>query len=157
METICFEIESNEEVWDLIDKTIGNIFLDRFSPHDVLEWWNSSVSIHDGVSLDNISVRSMEFDIQTDLTGLKKIIRLNTNYLDIYQFSRPVPDTLIIGDLPQESREDILQQNGLEHIFEIEFEVLTIQSFNHEFIKSVKENPLYAQKIESWRNKSIKQ
>ena len=78
-------------------------------------------------------------------------------YLDIYQFSKLVPDTLVIEEIPKYSKESILQHNGLQHIFSMEFEVLTIQSYNHEFIKSLKVNPLYAERIESWRNKSTKQ
>jgi hypothetical protein len=157
LETICFEIESNEEVWSLIDKTIPNIFINRFNPNYMIEWWNTSVISNDGISLNNISVRNMEFDIQTDLIGLKKILELETVYLDIYQFSKPVPDTLVIEQLPKNSSESILLNNGLQHIFSIEFEVLTLESFNPEFIKAVRENPLFAERIERWRNNNIKQ
>ena len=108
METICFEIDSNEEVWNLVDKTIPNIFIHRFNPNYVIEWWNASTIAADALTLNNVSVRNMEFDIQTDLIGLKNILMHEIIYLDIYQFSKLVPDTLVIEEIPKYSKESIL-------------------------------------------------
>ena len=89
----------------------------------------------------------MEFDIQTDLSELKNILELNTNQLRIYQFDKPISDTLEIERLPEKSLNQILKQNGLRHYFFIDFEIITIGSFETDFIKSIKTNPTFESRI----------
>ncbi|MDP2385247.1 MAG: hypothetical protein Q8M29_02640 [Bacteroidota bacterium] len=144
MGTITFKIGSNEEIWELIDKSINHVFIHKFDPHEVISWWDCSLKNDHGLSLENTSVRNMSFDLQTNLEGLKKILALNTRYLNIYQFKTPVPDTLTIEHLPENSKDKILAQNGLEHVIFIEFEFATIKSSNSEYLKATKEkiNPI---------------
>jgi len=82
----------------------------------------------------------MQFDIQTDLTGLEKVLQLKTRQLRIYQFDRPVPDTLCIEWLPDESIDKILKSNGLKHKYWIDFEFVTVCSFDEIFIETIIEN-----------------
>jgi len=140
-------LDSNTEIWDIIDKIVDHILVHQFDPHSSIEWWNSSVKVKSDLTLENIKVRSMQFDIQTNVNGLKQILDLNTAYLNIYQFSKPIPDTLEIEWLPPNNTENILLQNGLVHIFWIEFEYVTIKSIRPDFIKSIKENHLFSDRI----------
>jgi len=147
MEEITFEIESNDEIWELIDKEINSIFIHKFNPNQVIEWWRTDLKAKDGQTLENLSVRQMELDVQTDLSGLKQIIEMNTHHLSIYQFDKKISDTLEIERLPENNREQILKQNGLRHVFWINFEFLTVRSFDTEFIKSIKNNPQFEKRI----------
>ena len=95
----------------------------------------------------------MEMDVQTDLNGLKEILEMNTNHLRIYQFDKPISDTLEIQKLPENNRNLILKQNGLKHFFFVDFEFITISSFESEFINGIKLNPKFEKRIEERKQK----
>lgn len=147
MTEVTFEINSNQEVWELFDKKLNSIFIHKFNPNQVIEWWKTDLKTKNGTEFKNLSVRQMEFDIQTDLSELKNILELNTNQLRIYQFDKPIPDTLEIERLPEKSLDQILKQNGLLHYFFIDFEIITIGSFETDFIKSIENNPTFESRI----------
>lgn len=147
MQELTFEIESNEEIWGLFDKDLDSIFIHKFVPNEVIEWWNTDLKTQNGTEFKNLSVRQMEMDVQTDLNGLKKILELNTNQLRIYQFEKPISDTLEIERLPESNRNLILKQNGLKHFFFINFEFITIGSFVSEFMRGIESNPKFEKRI----------
>lgn len=89
----------------------------------------------------------MEFDLLTDYNGLKNIIHLNQNYMDIYQFSNPVSDSLRLELLPEDNKMNILIQNGFHHRFLLVDEFLTIYSINKEFISSIRNHPFFSGNI----------
>lgn len=147
MTEITFEINSNEEVWELFDKKLNSIFIHKFNPNQVVEWWKTSLKTKSGTEFKNLSVRQMEFDVQTDLSELKKILEINPYQLRIYQFDKPISNTLEIERLPEKSINQILKQNGLKHYFFIDFEFITIGSFETDFIKSIESNPIFENRI----------
>jgi len=147
MREITIEIESNQEIWELFDKDLNNIFIPKFNPHEVIEWWETDLKIKSGVDLRGLKVRNLTFDLHTDLDGLKKLIDLNTSHISIFQFDKPVPDTLIFEQLPESSRNSILKQNGLRHNFWIHHEFITISSFDDDFVESIKKNPIFQNRI----------
>lgn len=147
MTEVTFEINSNQEVWELFDKKLNSIFIHKFNPNQVIEWWKTDLKTKNGTEFKNLSVRQMEFDIQTDLSELKKILEINPYQLRIYQFDRPISDTLQIERLPEKSLNQILKQNGLRHFFFIDFEFITIGSFETDFIKSIETNPNFESRI----------
>ncbi|MGQ7947564.1 hypothetical protein [Flavobacterium sp. WC2509] len=147
MTAVTFEINSNQEVWELFDKKLNSIFIHKFNPNQVIEWWKTDLKTKSGTEFKNLSVRQMEFDIQTDLSELKNILELNTDQLRIYQFDKPISDTLEIERLPEKSLNQILKQNGLRHYFFIDFEIITICSFETDFIKSIETNPTFETRI----------
>ena len=152
MNELTFEIESNQEIWELIDKRINHVFIHKFNPHEVIEWWKTDLKINDGIELKGIAVRDMNFDVQTDLNGLKQILNLDTRQLRVYQFEKPVPDTLTLEHLPENSKHQILKQNGMQHFFWIDFEFISISSFDFEYLKSIEENPKFSERIQRRRN-----
>ncbi|MFO0435836.1 MAG: hypothetical protein ACK5ZT_11390 [Sphingobacteriaceae bacterium] len=92
----------------------------------------------------------MTFDILTNVAGLKQILDVESNFLDIYQFTKPLADSLTIEALPKDNAINILKQNGLQHIITVDFEFITVKSFNKDFINSIRNNPFYADKIENY-------
>ncbi len=153
MKELTFEINSNKEIWELIDKELNTIFIHKFVPNEVIEWWKTDLKTQSGTELKNLSVRQMEMDVQTDLNGLKKILELNTRQLRIYQFDKPISDTLEIDRLPEKNRNLILKQNGLKHFFFVNFEFITIGSFESEFISRIELNPKFEKQITERKQK----
>ncbi len=147
MEELTFEINSEEEIWELLDKKFDFFYVHRFLPNNVVEWWETSLKTQNGIELNNLSVRLMEMDIQTDLSGIKKIIEIYTHNLSIYQFDKPIADTLQIERLPEYNRNKILKQNGLRHYFLINFEFITIGSFDAQFIAAIKSDYRFKDRI----------
>ncbi len=147
MNELVFEINSNEEIWELFDKDLNSIFIHKFVPNEVIQWWKTDLKTQSGTEFKNLSVRQMEMDVQTDLSGLKKILKLNTNQLRIYQFEKPISDTLEIDRLPEKNRNQVLKQNGLKHFFFVDFEFITIGSFELDFISGIEQNPKFEKRI----------
>jgi len=135
MKETTIELQSSEHLWELLDKKIDAIFIRKFNPNEALAWWKTDIVVQ-GTLLKNISVRQMEFDINTNLEGLKTLLALNTYNMAIYQFEKAVPDTLNI-DGPEPGRLKILRQNGLHHIFFVNYEFVTISSFDEDFINAL--------------------
>jgi hypothetical protein len=152
MDVIVMEIDSNEELFQLIDKRFDHIFIHKFNPHGVFEWSTANLKIGN-LDIKGASVRHMQFDVQTNIEGLRKFTKLNTNYLSVYQFEKAVADTLVLENLHENSKEKILFHNGLKHIFSIDFEVLTIESNDENFINSIRNNPIFSVRIEEFRIK----
>ncbi len=151
MKQITLKVNSNEEIWSIIDKTLPHVFIHKLIPTETLAWWKTDLKTENGIILKNLSVRRMQMDVQTDLKELKTIIELNTRQLRFYQSSKPIPDTLDIGSLPKASRAKILIQNGFKHFFFIDHEFLTIGSFDVEFLNTIEFNPLFSNRIQKLR------
>jgi len=147
MKELTFEINSNVEIWKLFDKSLNSIFIHGFVPNEYVEWWKTDLKINKLKQLKNLSVRLMKMDVKTDLNGLKEILELNTNQLSIYQFEKPISNTLQIERLPEHNRDKILKQNGLKHIFFINFEFITIKSFDSEFLAKIASHPIFEKRI----------
>jgi len=149
MESIRFTLDSNLEIWEFIDKKVDHLLIHDFHAHNILEWWKSTVALSPEKTVENIKVRNMRFDIQTNISGLRQILEHGSNFIDIYQFDKPISDTLVIESLPSNNAETILKQNGLQHIISVDFESITVRSVNPNFIKSIIEHPLFADRIQS--------
>lgn len=147
MDSISFTLDANKEIWEFLDKTVDHVLVHNFHAHNYIEWWTSTIKINPQITLDNLKVRDMQFDIQTNVSGLKQILDIESNFLDIYQFTKPIADTLTIDALPKENAINILKQNGLQHIICVEFELITVKSFSSDFINSIRDNPLFADRI----------
>lgn len=136
--SIGFEIESNNELLELFDKSLEYVYISRFNPHEIIEWWETSLQIESKV-LD-LRVRNMEFDIQLKLDEIEQILDIKTNQLDIFQLDKPLPDSLVLEKLPKETQFKILIENGMKHWFCIEFEHVSVISIDESFIDKVRES-----------------
>jgi hypothetical protein len=147
MESISFTLDANKEIWEFLDKTVDHVLVHNFHADNYVKWWTSTIKINQQITLDNMQVRNMRFDIQTNVIGLKQILDIESNFLDIYQFTKPIADTLTLDTLPKENAINILKQNGLQHIISVEFELITVKSFSSDFINSIRDNPLFSDRI----------
>lgn len=152
MYNLSFEIKSNEEIWSLIDKNVDHILIHKFTPNNKIEWWPTDIKLPNGDFFDQINVRNMVFDIRTDLNKLKQIIELNTNQLRIYQFEKPIADTLVLEHLPEHNREKILLQNGLKHFFFCDYEFITIETSDVNFLKQIETNDTFKERLNQKNN-----
>ncbi len=148
MESIRFTLDTNLEIWEFIDKTTDHVLIHNFHAHNILEWRESTIKLSPTATLENVKVRNMQFDIQTNIYGLRQILEQGSNFLDIYQFNKPIADTLVIDTLPSNNAETILIQNGLQHIISVDFESITVSSLSSDFIKSIAENSMFSDRIQ---------
>ena len=139
MDSITIKEKSNEEIKALFDESAPYIFIHKFSPSETITWEKASISLDSKFQIKDTLVRGLTFDLQTDLEELKKIIDLNTRQLRVYQFTKPVADTLDLDALPEDNRLNILKSNGLKHFFWINFEFITIHSSDNNYLISIKE------------------
>ncbi|MDO8998460.1 MAG: hypothetical protein Q7W45_01755 [Bacteroidota bacterium] len=147
MDSISFTLDANKEIWEFLDKTVDHVLVHNFHADNSVKWWTSTIKISPQITLDNVQVRSMQFDIQTNVVGLKQILDIESNFLDIYQFNKPIADSLTIDALPKDNAINILKKNGLQHIICVEFELITVKSFSSDFINSIRDNPLFVDRI----------
>lgn len=148
MEKVVLRNIDNEEIFNqIVDKRCENILIHNFNPHERIEWWTTTIKIDESVNLVDVNVRSMSFDLQTNISNLEKILKLNNSFLSIYQFNCPIPNTLMIDALPENGKDAILKQNGLEHIIFIELEDTIVASYSSDFINSIRENSNLASRI----------
>ncbi|MHC8949735.1 hypothetical protein [Sphingobacterium hungaricum] len=147
MQEIVFEINSDEEIWSLIDKDFDHLYIHKFTPNQAIEWWKTDIRMKNADLYKDLQVRNMEFDVSTNLVGLKKLMELNTYNLTVYQFDRPIPHTLSIEFLPEEQRDKILQQNGLKHFYFLNYEFITIGSYSEKFIDAINANEVFRDRI----------
>nr|WP_322622913.1 hypothetical protein [uncultured Flavobacterium sp.] len=136
MEQITVNLTSNEHLYEILDKKLDVIYVHTFSPNDNGRWKEANIDL--GIPLKNTYVKEVVLDIKTDLEGLKQLISLNTHQLLIYQFNKSLPDALSINRLPEENRLQILKQNGLQHSFFVNYEFVTVSSFDNDFISILK-------------------
>jgi len=125
----------------------------QFNPNEVIEWFNVNLKIRGKAEFRNIQVREMEFDLLTDIVGIRDILEFESNQLEIFQFSKQVPGTLQIERLPVAQKMAILKENGLLSLFSIDFGMLSIFSFDEGFLKAIRENPNFCNRIlerEKW-------
>jgi len=43
MKVLTFEINSDKEIWELFDKQLNVIFIHKFVPNEIIEWWKTDL------------------------------------------------------------------------------------------------------------------
>ena len=149
MQEIIFQDLDRSHIWEeLIDKQYNYNLVHRFNPDYAVEWWNGSMQLQN-IELANVQVRQMQVDLQVDLSVLKQLIFLNTHYLFIYQFSKPVPGSLLLENIPVSARDNILRQNEMRLSIEIQMDIVTVSSFDTEYIDRLKSGKFAAAQIKN--------
>ena len=146
MFSTTLSLNTNDEVIKLIDKDYNHFLIHQFNPTYSSDWKQADVKMK-GVSLKDITVRKMCFDILCDIKKVEEITLLNIPYLNIYQFNKPISDSLLIENLKPEIKDRVLQQNGLQHKYFINNEYITIYSFDESFIKNIENDPIWNDSI----------
>lgn len=130
-------LDSDDILLKVIDKNFNDFFVHQFNPNPTIEWFSGDLKIK-SESLKNIEFRNMTFDVRTDLDGVKKLLNFNSNGFNLYQFNKPITGSLLLETLKEASRNNILKQNGLQHIYSMSYEFLTISSFDEVFIETIR-------------------
>jgi hypothetical protein len=146
MFSTTLSLNTNDEVIKLIDKDYNHFLIHQFNPTYSSDWKHADVKMN-GVSLKDITVRKMSFDILCDIKKVEEITLLNIPYLNIYQFSKPISDSLLIENLKPVIKDRILLQNGLQRKYFINNEYITIYSFDESFINNIENNPYWKDSI----------
>jgi len=140
MEEIQIVLRTEEELWELFDKTLDHIMLDRLYPYARQDWQKGSLKMGNGVNLEDVEFRYLSCDLRTNLKGLKSILKLPVYGLRVFQSSKPWPSSLILNRLNEGSVDKVLAMNGVRHFFALSYEFVTIRSFDPEFIARIKHN-----------------
>lgn len=141
MFSITLSITESKTIIDIINKEHNHFLVHQFNPTYSYDWMKTTVK-NEIISLDNISIRKMSFDILCDLKTIEKITQSHTHYLNIYQFNKTVSNSLVIENLNTNTIDKILLQNGLEYKYFINNEYLTVYSFDKEFITKIEKHPV---------------
>jgi hypothetical protein len=140
MFSTTLSLNTNEAVFKLINKNFNHFLIHQFNPTYTSEFTKASIKSK-GINLTDITVRKMSFDVLCDLKTIKEISLLNTKYLNIYQFNKPISDSLLIENLKPEIVDRVLKQNGLQHKYFLNHEFLSIYSFDEEYIHNIEQHP----------------
>ncbi|MGQ2984054.1 hypothetical protein [Flavobacterium sp.] len=146
MYNLTLEIGSNKQLLDIIGNSPDYFLLHKHMPQPALRWEKADIHIN-GLVLDNVDIRCLQFDVKTNFQELNRIIRHSIYNISIYQFEKPIADTLVIEYLPENAKEHILRKNGLKHIFSLEYEFLTVSSFDESFIDNIRMHHVYSKSI----------
>jgi hypothetical protein len=136
MHITTIEVETNEAILKLIDKKFDCFLIHQFQPSYTYEWMHADLKVM-RKDFKNIEVRSMRFDMQTNLEGLTQLFDMNIRNINVYQFDKKIAGDLILENLPEKAKDKILQQNGLQHKYVLNYEFLTVSSFDKEFIDAI--------------------
>ena len=143
---LFLNLDTEEILEHLLDKRYNHLYVLNFKPDYSRNWVKGTIVIPDGLNLVNITIRDLSFDLKTNLIDLKKLIEIY-GFMDIYQFNKPISDNLLIKIIPDESKEKILRQNGLEHIIEIDKEDTIVRSFDKGYIDGLRQNNILSKKL----------
>ncbi len=139
-------LDHNKQILDLVDKNYNNFFVHDFRPVYYTKWWKSTVKNNSTFEFENLEVRNMQMDIQTDYEGLKQVTK-NNHHLFVFQSDKKTPDNFEIHQLFCAEKYEILKQNKLKHWFLASYEETIIGSFDKEFIEGIKSDIRYSKMI----------
>jgi hypothetical protein len=140
MKTIIFKDLDDKDILDIIDPGIPFIFIPNFRPHPHREWWTTDIKMDPKDKLENVEVRDFTVDLMTDKKTIEKVFqRGQFNQLTLFQFTKRVPQTLKVDELPPATMESILIQNGLVNRIWINYEFVELSSINNNYLEVIKE------------------
>jgi hypothetical protein len=140
MRTIIFKDLNGEQILDMVDSSIPFILITGFRPHSAREWCTTDIYLDSKEKLENIQARDLTVDILTDKETVERIFkRAQFNQLALWQFSKRVPSTLKIDELPSETTDKILTQNGLVNRIWVNYEFVELSSVDEKYIEIIRE------------------
>lgn len=139
MASIKLKDLTNEQILEMVDNSAPYVLLPNFMPISEQTWWTTDVPLRKE-KLSKVEVRDMVLDLLTDISTLKKILNeVSFNQLLIYQFTKKPPANLKPEYLSDQSRENILIQNGMINRIWINYEFVEFSSVKHEHGNAIKE------------------
>lgn len=119
--------------------TKGTVWLRGHRPNRIVEWWPAAVPLTTSTLLTKCTVRDLTFDIQMSTDEfLQNLGYFEGSAADLYLFDRPVPNTLTLDNVPQDSRARVLRENGLIGHFDLPHahEVAVLSALRREILET---------------------
>ena len=140
MRTIIFKDLDDKDIFGIVDPAIPYILIPNFRPHSTREWRTTDIQLDSKEKLENVDVRDLTVDLMTDKKTIEKIFKRGQfNQLALFQFKKRLPNTLKIDELPPETTESVLIQNGLVNRIWINYEFVELSSTDNNYLETIKE------------------
>ena len=91
---------------------ISYIWVHRHRPQSTLAWWSANVPLVPGLNISSGNVRLLEYDFQCQLDEFIPLID-KFDGIELSQMSKPVPDSLWLERIDENSIANVLKSNGL--------------------------------------------
>ena len=140
MRTIIFKDLTDDHILDMIDSSIPFILVPGFRPNSARDWWQTDIYLDSVEKLEKIEIRDLTVDLLTDKKTIEKLLKTGKfNQLAVWQFNKRVPSTLKVNELPAETADNILIQNGLVNRIWINYEFVELSSVDEEYLERIRE------------------
>ena len=128
-----------------LNPAVPFVFVADFTPNERLEWWDCEMPLRPHGPSRTLRVRNMAFDILMPTEEFLELLEdLEPNGIELYQCTRPIPDTLVVHRINPGQRQQILIDNGtcagflLPHRYEVAV-YWTIDQSEFERIRAIPE------------------
>jgi hypothetical protein len=140
MTNIRFKNLADEEIFDIIDDSIPHILIPNFRPHAAREWWTTNIYLNPMDKIEKLEVRDLTFDLITNKQTVIELFRLTRfNQIMLYQFTKKPSHSLKTDELPENTAENILIQNGLVNGIWVNFEYVELSSISDKYLNKFKD------------------
>ena len=103
---------------ELIDRTLPILWIRRHVPVAGIQWWKTTAPLSLSAIANGLEVRGMEYDLQLPTEKFLGLLPTFENHgVELYQMTKPVPDTLTLNRVPESSHCRILVENGMRMAF----------------------------------------
>src|SRR4051812_29936200 len=97
---------------ELLDPSVPFVWLPNHSPMRHIEWWDVDLPIAHDRPPRRVRARWLRFDLLLKTAEFKDVAD-HFDGITAFHMTRPVPNSLIIEQLPEEQLYRVLRQNGL--------------------------------------------
>ncbi len=102
----------------LLSPAFPYVWLRKHMPHPAIQWWATQVPLSTAGAMTHLKVRELTYDLQMDIQLFFGHLREFIPYgVELYQFDRPIPDTLTLSHVPDNQKTKILLNNGAQAAF----------------------------------------
>jgi hypothetical protein len=104
----------------LLDPNTPIVWVTNHWPHRVIQWWETSVPLTKADQPRRLRVRGLSYDLQMNREDFLAVLPEFEEFgINLYQMTRPVPDTLRVEQLAENVRRRVLIQNGAVTHFQL--------------------------------------
>src|SRR5688572_11811683 len=87
-----------------LDTAVPWIWIRGHMPKRYLQWWCTQLPLSEGGTVHDVSVRSLQFDLQLPTTRFLELLPdFKDHAISLFQLTRSLPDTLTLDRVPDES------------------------------------------------------
>jgi hypothetical protein len=139
MKSIVFKDLTNDQIVDILDPAIPNILIPGFRPHKNRRWQLTDIDLGLDDGLKRVNARDLTVDLMTDKRTAEQILKNGYfNQLSLFQFTKPIPDTLKVSELPVATMDEILIHNGLINRVWVNYEFVEFSSKDDDYFEMIK-------------------